>query len=146
MIIGHKATRTCLERGCVRSFHERQKQTKSEIKGLILIRLMQSLHVFNATDEKWSDLRERIATASVSLVQAWFPFSPIPPVAFLGDLNLIFFFLWMDKNSSLCYREYYYCWLSFPSADHIFNFFSLLLMFVYFLCSASKWKKIFIFL
>ena len=31
--------RTCLERGCVRSFHKRQKQTKSEMKELILIRL-----------------------------------------------------------------------------------------------------------
>ena len=38
-IIGHKFTRTCLEQGCVRSFHERQKQTESEMKGLILIRL-----------------------------------------------------------------------------------------------------------
>ena len=32
-------TRTCLKRGCVRSFHERQKQRESEMKGLILIRL-----------------------------------------------------------------------------------------------------------
>ena len=30
---------TCLKRGCVRSSHERQKQKKSEMKGLILIRL-----------------------------------------------------------------------------------------------------------
>ena len=34
-----EVTRTCLKRGCVRSFHERQKQTESEMKGLILIRL-----------------------------------------------------------------------------------------------------------
>ena len=34
-----RPTRTFLERGCVRSFHERQKQTESEMKGLILIRL-----------------------------------------------------------------------------------------------------------
>ena len=34
-----KVTRTCLKRGCVRSFHERQKQTMSEMKWLILIRL-----------------------------------------------------------------------------------------------------------
>ena len=34
-----KVNRTCLKRGCVRSFHERQKQTESEMKGLILIRL-----------------------------------------------------------------------------------------------------------
>ena len=34
-----EVTRTCLKRGCVRSFHERQKQKKSEMKGLILIRL-----------------------------------------------------------------------------------------------------------
>ena len=35
-----EVTRTCIERGCVRSFHERQKQTESEMKGLILIRLL----------------------------------------------------------------------------------------------------------
>ena len=35
-----EVTRTCFKRGCVRSFHERQKQTKSEMKGLILIRLL----------------------------------------------------------------------------------------------------------
>ena len=35
-----EVTRTCLKRGCVRSFHERQKQTESEMKGLILIRLL----------------------------------------------------------------------------------------------------------
>ena len=35
-----EVTRTCLRRGCVRSFHERQKQTESELKGLILIRLV----------------------------------------------------------------------------------------------------------
>ena len=39
-ITGHKVTRTCLERGCVRSFHERQKQTESDMEGLILIRLV----------------------------------------------------------------------------------------------------------
>ena len=39
-------TRTCLERGCVRSFHERQKQTESEMKGLILIRLESQLHAY----------------------------------------------------------------------------------------------------
>ena len=36
---GQEVTRTWLKRGCVRSFHERQKQTMSEMKGLILIRL-----------------------------------------------------------------------------------------------------------
>ena len=39
-ITGHNVTRTCLEQGCVRSFHERQKQTESEMKGLILMRLI----------------------------------------------------------------------------------------------------------
>ena len=34
-----KVIRTCHKRGCVRSFHERQKQTESEMRGLILIRL-----------------------------------------------------------------------------------------------------------
>ena len=38
-----EVTRTCLKRGCVRSFHERKtKQTESEMKGLILIRLIPS--------------------------------------------------------------------------------------------------------
>ena len=32
-----QVNRTCLERGCVRSFHERQKQKESEMKGLILL-------------------------------------------------------------------------------------------------------------
>ena len=36
-----EVTRTCLKRSCVRSFHERQKQTESEMKGLIFIRLKQ---------------------------------------------------------------------------------------------------------
>ena len=35
-----EVTRTCLKRGCVRSFNERRKQTKSEKKGLILPRLV----------------------------------------------------------------------------------------------------------
>ena len=34
-----KVTKTCFKLGCVRSFHEQQKQTGSEMKGLILIRL-----------------------------------------------------------------------------------------------------------
>ena len=38
-ITGLLVTRTCLERGCGRVFHKRQKQKKSEMKGLILIRL-----------------------------------------------------------------------------------------------------------
>ena len=29
--------RTCLEMGCIRSFHEQQNQKESEMKGLILI-------------------------------------------------------------------------------------------------------------
>ena len=40
-----EVTRTCLKRGCVRSFHERQKQTESEMKGLILIRLRDNIEV-----------------------------------------------------------------------------------------------------
>ena len=39
-----EVTKTCLERGCVRYFHEQQKQTKSEMKGLILFRLHFHLH------------------------------------------------------------------------------------------------------
>ena len=39
----HLVTRTCLERDCVRSSYERQKQIKSEVKGLILIRMYVSL-------------------------------------------------------------------------------------------------------
>ena len=35
-----EVTRTSLKRGCVRSFNERQKQTESEMKGLISIRLV----------------------------------------------------------------------------------------------------------
>ena len=34
-----EVARTYLKRGCVRSFHDRQKQKESEMKGLILIRL-----------------------------------------------------------------------------------------------------------
>ena len=34
-----KVTKTCFKLGCVRSFHEQQKQTGSKMKGLILIRL-----------------------------------------------------------------------------------------------------------
>ena len=37
-----EVTRTCLKRSCIRSFHERQKQTESEMKGLILIRLQKA--------------------------------------------------------------------------------------------------------
>ena len=33
-----EVTRTCLKQGCVRSFHEWQKQTGSEMKGQILFR------------------------------------------------------------------------------------------------------------
>ena len=40
-----EVTRTCIERGCVRSFHERQKQTESEMKGLILIRLTKGFNL-----------------------------------------------------------------------------------------------------
>ena len=36
---------TLEERGCVRSFHERQNQTESEMKGLILIRLNNELNI-----------------------------------------------------------------------------------------------------
>ena len=38
--------RTCLKQRCVRSIHERQKQTESEMKGLILIRLLQCITCF----------------------------------------------------------------------------------------------------
>ena len=34
-----EVTRTCMEQGCVGSFHERQKQAIREMKGLILISL-----------------------------------------------------------------------------------------------------------
>ena len=39
-----EVTSTCHKPGCVRSFHKRQKQIESEMKGLILIRLV--LHVY----------------------------------------------------------------------------------------------------
>ena len=48
-----EVTRTCLKRGCVRSFHERQKQTESEMKGLILIRLTSNHRVVFLTDHVW---------------------------------------------------------------------------------------------
>ena len=35
-----EVTRKCFEWGCIRYFHERQKQTMSEMKELILIRLL----------------------------------------------------------------------------------------------------------
>ena len=39
-----EVTRTCLKRGCIRSFQERQKQTESEMKGLNIIRLINQLN------------------------------------------------------------------------------------------------------
>ena len=41
-----------VKRGCVRSFHEPQKQTESELKGLILIRLTTDPEKFQVTARK----------------------------------------------------------------------------------------------
>ena len=70
---GQEVTRTRLKRGCVRSFHELQKQTESEMKGLILIRLewnskcAQYLYITRIDLKSWYELNMSISFDTATL-------------------------------------------------------------------------------
>ena len=77
-----EVTRTCLEWGCVRSFHEQQKQMKSKMKGLILFRYFLNVHV----RLKLSNILA-YKNALLLMLAYWFTKR---------------FMLWMEEDSILC--------------------------------------------